>query len=65
MADEKIKSGDIVELRSGGPLMTVSGFTSNQAICVWFDNNNEFKTAQVFPSALKIVNGKEDEAKLL
>jgi uncharacterized protein YodC (DUF2158 family) len=41
MSDE-IKTGDVVTLKSGGPEMTVNGFSSdhsNMAECVWFDGN--------------------------
>jgi uncharacterized protein YodC (DUF2158 family) len=41
MSDE-IKTGDVVTLKSGGPEMTVNGFSSdhsNMVECVWFDGN--------------------------
>jgi uncharacterized protein YodC (DUF2158 family) len=31
MAERKFKIGDIVQLKSGGPIMTVSGLTDNAA----------------------------------
>lgn len=37
---EKLAIGDIVQLKSGGPKMTVSGFYPNSAlnvVCTWFD----------------------------
>lgn len=48
----KIKIGDTVELKSGGPLMTVNRLISpdkkdsdldreEQVECVWFDNENK------------------------
>jgi uncharacterized protein YodC (DUF2158 family) len=58
-AKSSLKSGDLVKLRSGGPLMTVNGFTNSQVICVYFDEKNEFKSIQVFSGALKAVS--EDE----
>lgn len=45
-------------LNSGGPIMTVNGFISNQVMCVWFDKENglyHYKSAQFYPAALKSV----------
>ncbi|AUR89437.1 protein of unknown function DUF2158 [Vibrio phage 1.123.O._10N.286.48.F3] len=42
-----MKAGDIVKLKSGGPSMTVGGFSSDSRIitCAWFDGS-ELKEAQ-------------------
>ncbi len=33
-----LKIGDVVKLKSGGPLMTISHFTlQNHAVCLWFN----------------------------
>jgi uncharacterized protein YodC (DUF2158 family) len=46
MANE-IKPGDVVQLKSGGPLMTVNsveaeyGGTTVKAWCTWFDGKKE------------------------
>ena len=43
MADN-LKSGDVVQLKSGGPRMTVTHEMSGGAFsCVWFDGSN-YKT---------------------
>ena len=39
MAQKEIKVGDVVQLKSGGPLMTVSEIISNKVKCEWFDKN--------------------------
>jgi uncharacterized protein YodC (DUF2158 family) len=58
MADE-IKAGDIVQLKSGGPKMTVSVITRNNqgtslAKCAWFDGaKHNFATFPV--TSLKIL----------
>ncbi|HEY3374981.1 MAG TPA: DUF2158 domain-containing protein [Candidatus Aquicultor sp.] len=44
---EEIKKGDVVMLKSGGPLMTV---TEVGAKCVWFDENKPMK--EVFDKAI-------------
>lgn len=33
---DTIKAGDLVRLKSGGPVMTVDTVTTNGAICKWF-----------------------------
>jgi uncharacterized protein YodC (DUF2158 family) len=43
-----IKVGDLVQLKSGGPVMTVAFIDSNGAKCVWFDDHNQEKE-KVFP----------------
>ena len=46
--DEKIKQGDVVELISGGLLMTVEAVdeVTEQVYCCWFDTKSELKKAQ-------------------
>jgi uncharacterized protein YodC (DUF2158 family) len=47
MADE-LKVGDVVQLKSGGPKMTIGGIgkygmgsTTDRANCVWFEGTNK------------------------
>jgi uncharacterized protein YodC (DUF2158 family) len=56
MADEQFKSGDVVQLMSGGPQMTYVGPSVKQADgthanCFWF-SGEELKTASVPVQAL-------------
>lgn len=53
----KFKIGDIVELKSGGPIMTVTGFAVNEdetqidethPVCAWFDVTLKNRSA-IFP----------------
>lgn len=57
MADE-LKRGDVVQLRSGGPNMTILSigdlYGSKVAYCSWFDGATE-KTGKFPPGALKIM----------
>lgn len=39
-----MKLGDVVQLRSGGPLMTVVGIQPRQAACVWFDRKQKYQS---------------------
>ena len=31
------KLGDVVQLKSGGPSMTVEAISGNDVVCIWFD----------------------------
>ena len=47
MAD-KFKVGDIVQLKSGGPKMTVTDVFENEVRTAWFAGNKNEKTAFPF-----------------
>jgi len=34
----EIKAGDVVQLKSGGPQMTVNFVEKDEAACTWFDD---------------------------
>lgn len=37
---EKINAGDVVQLKSGGPLMTVDEVRGESARLIWFDDHD-------------------------
>lgn len=37
----EFKPGDIVQLKSGGPTMTVQEIDDGGVFCVWFDKNKQ------------------------
>ncbi len=37
----ELKIGDVVELKSGGPEMTVGKVAGETCVAIWFDENNE------------------------
>lgn len=49
MAEEKFEVGDLVQLKSGGPIMTVRHSYGNRVYTVWFQdhivNEGEFAPA--------------------
>lgn len=51
-----MKSGDLVQLKSGGPVMTVGWVEHGGAQCNWFDERNELKSAHFATSQLRLVD---------
>jgi uncharacterized protein YodC (DUF2158 family) len=45
------QSGDLVRLRSGGPLMTVKSVQGDQVICSWSEEDGELRSGS-FPIAM-------------
>ncbi|WP_420836283.1 DUF2158 domain-containing protein [Bradyrhizobium valentinum] len=44
----QLRGGDLVRLRSGGPLMTVDSIKGDQVDCYWADGNDQI-SAESFP----------------
>jgi uncharacterized protein YodC (DUF2158 family) len=41
----KFQEGDVVQLKSGGPRMTVEGYEDGLVMCVWFEEKNRKSSA--------------------
>ncbi len=45
----KFKAGDVVELNSGGPVMTILEVKNNGwVVCEWFDKNHTYNKKEFF-----------------
>jgi uncharacterized protein YodC (DUF2158 family) len=53
--------GSVVQLKSGGPLMTVKAITGREVTCTWFDDDNKLQSATFPAEVLKLY---EDEGPL-
>ena len=42
----EFKAGDVVQLKSGGPLMTIKWIDGTEALCEWFEGSK--KQEQMF-----------------
>ena len=56
MSNQVFKPGDLVELKSGSPVMTVQGQNDfGETNCVWYCNvSNEFKRFAFWETSLKL-----------
>lgn len=57
--DLHLSVGDLVRLKSGGPSMTVNGFSSDpeeRVICAWFDDSDHYHERTIFSRALRVAN---------
>jgi uncharacterized protein YodC (DUF2158 family) len=54
--EQKLEDGDIAQLRSGGPLMSVEEITDNQALCTWFDEAGKLQKRRFLLAALRKVS---------
>jgi len=56
MTTTKFQVGDVVRLKSGGPLMTVQQATyADNIMCTWFGENNKRMTEGFHPRTLQNV----------
>ena len=54
MTTPKYEVGDVVRLKSGGPLMTVQQATyADNIVCTWFDENNKRLSEGFHPRTLQ------------
>ena len=58
---DKLQLGDVVQLKSGGPKLTVervgSSTDSNAVLCYWFDGGDKLQTQWFQPTSLKKFDG--------
>jgi uncharacterized protein YodC (DUF2158 family) len=53
MSDASFKVGDVVQLKSGGPIMTIAEINGDDAYCEWFSSGKQsegsFKMTSLVP----------------
>lgn len=54
MADTQFKPGDTVNLRSGGPLMTIVMVNGQSAFCEWFSDDQQPQSRSFALTSLKL-----------
>lgn len=61
MADEQFKPGDVVQLKSGGPQMTISFYQNDLGsyVCQWFVKT-KLEEGIFSPEAIRKVEDKDD-----
>lgn len=61
MDANQFKPGDLVRLKSGGPIMTVRRFNTRENwICDWFDSKGEHQMKEFRGDQLENVNDQND-----
>lgn len=53
VADEQFKPGDVVCLKSGGPLMTIATVEGQGAFCEWFTDDQQLQSRTFALTSLK------------
>jgi uncharacterized protein YodC (DUF2158 family) len=70
---EQFEIGDVVQMKSGGPKMTVTsfdpsskwGYPNGATRCKWFTNKNSIKEGFFLPNTLKLVEKSPQESQKL
>jgi uncharacterized protein YodC (DUF2158 family) len=57
----QLKEGDVVQLKSGGPKMTILGGAGGQWVCQWFTNSG-LQDGTFAAASLRAVEGDELDA---
>ncbi len=68
--EQKFKTGDLVQLNSGGPIMTVRNYKKHRGLhqdtisnhlvdCSWFNNMDEIQTVTFEQDSLKLIDNEE------
>ena len=52
---DNLQSGDTVQLKSGGPVMTVKDVRGGELLCEWFDPQGKHQVQLFKPASLKKV----------
>lgn len=58
------KAGDVVQLKSGGPLMTVAAIKDYGVVSKWFGDDGKFHEDTSRPELLRLVKMNYDEPHL-
>jgi uncharacterized protein YodC (DUF2158 family) len=57
VSNKTIEAGDVVRVRSGGPLMVADSVAIHStpfARCVWFDERNQFHSVKIRTASLEL-----------
>lgn len=53
LMSESLKAGDVVQLKSGGVLMTIESITDGRCLCIWADDKKTIQQKTVAIEALE------------
>ena len=57
-----LEEGDLVQLKSGGPVMSLQMLTPERAMCMWFDEEGKLHERSFPLNVLHKVDSKSDRA---
>ena len=60
MHPRKIEEGDLVQLATGGPVMSVQEISGKRARCMWFDDDGKLVERYVLIAMLRLVPSDTD-----